>query len=132
MRVLLLAAVALPLAAGCGGPEMAKVKGRLVENGAPREVAGGSVGVQLTLIGEGGKLDPKKSYTAVVNTDGTFEVVASGGELQPGTYQVALQFKDPKDKLASQVKAVSGGNDIRREIKPGPNELTIDLLKPGG
>jgi len=130
MRALLLPTVLVALAAcGCGGG-MAKVKGQLVENGNPMTFPPTQVAIELALIGEDGKPDASKAYTAVVNPDGSFEVVASSGEVKPGTYQVGIHASG---KLGSRLKAFAPPtSSIRREIKPGANTLTIDLARPEG
>ena len=81
----------------------------------------------VTLVGPDGKLGINQAYTAVVNEDGSFEVVVSGGELVPGKYQVAVQFRggDPKYKAFA-----APDSPVRRELKGGRNELIIDLAKP--
>ena len=77
-----------------------------------------------------GKPAPGKSFTAVVNEGGTFEVVVSGGELPPGKYQVAVTATG---ELRAKYKAFAAPTSaIRREIKAGKNDLTIDLAKPEG
>lgn len=126
MRRLALAAALAALAAGCGGKgEPARLKGRLVENGGPREFAPFSASVEVFLLGGDGQPDKAKSFTAPVGGDGTFEVVASGGTLPPGEYEVQVHLPAAKGKAATKVVA-------RRELKPGPNDVTIDLAKPNG
>lgn len=128
-RMWLIAALAGFLAVGCGAG-MAKVKGRLVENGTPMSFPPTQIAVELTLLGEDGKPDRSKVYTAVVNEDGSFEVVASGGTLTPGTYQVGIiatgKYTDRLKRFAPPA------SPVRREVKPGSNELTIDVAKPEG
>lgn len=131
MRLMTLALALVALAAtGCAAPP-AKVKGRLVSNGEPLSVSG-QVGITLTLLDAAGKAT-LTSYTSVVNPDGTFDVVVSGGELPPGLYQVSLVAVG---KAAGQFKSnpdiVGDKSPVRRELKPGPNEVTIDVAKPGG
>ena len=113
---------------GCSETK-ATVKGKLVENGKSMSFESNQAALQLTLVGPDGKLDTKHSYTAVVNADGSFEVVASGGELLLGKYQVAVQFRggDPKYKAFA-----APDSPLRRELKAGRNELIIDLAKPEG
>ena len=123
----LLVLVVMICLAGCGESK-ATVKGKIVENGQPKTFGANQAALQLTLIGPDGKPDDNKSFTAVVNEDGTFEVVASGGEIPIGKYQVAVQIMgatgQPYKKLAPP------DSPIRRELKSGANELTIDLAKP--
>jgi hypothetical protein len=130
MRCVLLAVALVALAtSGCGGG-MAKVKGRLVSNGQPMTVPGMTVGVVFTPVGADDKPNPTKAYTAVVNEDGSFELVASGGEFPAGKYQVAITATG---KMAAQLKAFAGPNSpIRREFKSGENDIVIDVAKPDG
>ena len=126
MRVVVLAAALVALAAaGCGSEEPATVKGRLVENGNPKEFAPSTVAVQLSPVGGDGKADAARMFTAVVNADGSFEVVASGGKLPPGKYVVEVRLPG---------KGKNGPNTVatKRDLKAGPNDLTIDLAKPEG
>lgn len=113
------------LTAGCGQSK-GTVTGMLVENGKSMSFESNQAAVQLTLVGPAGTLDNKHSYTAVVDEDGSFEVVASGGELPLGTYQVAVQLRggDPKYKSLA-----APDSPLRREIKAGKNELIVDLAK---
>lgn len=128
MRRVLFVLALIGLATGGCGSSLAKVKGRLVNNGQAITVPATQVAVILAPLDAEDKPDPLKSFTAVVNEDGTFEVLASGGELPPGRYQVAIQAQG---KLKEQFKALAVPNSpIRRELKPGPNELTIDIAKP--
>lgn len=126
MRTFILAVGLLSLLSGCGGEEMGRLKGRLVVNGQPKEFPPSSASVQISLIGADGKPDVTKAYSAVVNPDGTFEVVASGGKLHPGTYQVEIRHPPPKGGAAPVTITT------RREVKPGDNDWTIDLANPEG
>ena len=123
MRGSLFAVALLALVAGGCGSGMAKVKGHVLENGQPKSFAGIQAGVMLTLLGPDGKPDPNKSFTAVLGADGSFEVVASGGELPPGMYLVTLNIPG---KGGEKYRAFSA----RQELKSGTNDLTIDLAKP--
>jgi len=74
--------------------------------------------------------EPAKSFTMPVNEDGSFELNASGGQLPTGNYQVSIQAMG---KLGTQMKAFAGtGSLVRRELKPGANEITVDVTKPDG
>jgi len=130
MRRVLPAAVlaALFAVAGCGGG-MAKVKGKLVENGEPKAFAPFSASVQFAKIGDDGKPDETKMYSAIVNADGTFELVASGGQLPAGMYQVVIEMPVKPGQRQPFAAHVS---PIRRDLKSGQNDLTIDLAKPEG
>jgi hypothetical protein len=118
------------LAGGCaGGP--GKVKGQVLENGQPAAFPPMQASVQLAPVGPDGRADWNGTvYTAVLGADGTFEVVASGGEVPPGQYLIAIeQTGKPEPRLAgfSTTKTV-----VKREIKAGQNTLTIDLARPEG
>ena len=107
--------------AGCGNG-LGKVKGRIVENGQPKTFPPTSHSVELTLLGPSGQPDTMKTFTAVVDADGTFEVHASGGQVPPGAYQITIQ--GPYTKKGPKAAAT-------RDIKSGDNEITLDLAKPG-
>jgi len=123
------AGVAL-LAAGCGGG-MAKVKGQIVDGGQPLTFPSNTASVQLSPIGEDGKADMSKVYGCVVNGDGSFELLASGGEVPAGKYQVSVEITAKQGfERAKQFSA--SAKPLVREFKSGPNELVIDLSKPEG
>jgi hypothetical protein len=128
-RRALLAVALLAVVAGCGSGK-ARVKGRLVENGQAKKFPATQVALEFVPLDADGKPEPGKSYTAVVNEDGTFEVVASGGELPPGKYQVTVTATG--DLRAKYRAFAAPTSAIRREIKAGKNDLTIDLAKPEG
>ena len=126
MRFALLSAVFVTiLAAGCSGGSTGRVKGKLLENGQPKTFPVSTYAVMLTLIGPNGEPDLTKSFTAVVEADGSFEVHASGGALPVGTYQVTIQ--SPMQKGGTP-KAIPPS--AKREIKAGMNEITLDIAKP--
>jgi hypothetical protein len=127
-RVLPVAAVLALIVTGCGSG-MAKVKGKIVENGQPKSFGAFSASIQFTLIGPDGKPDTTKMYSAVVDQDGSFELVASGGELPAGTYQVAIEMPLKK---GDRPQFAGPNSPLRRELKSGSNDLTIDLAKPEG
>ena len=123
-RSLLALALAALAAGGCGGAAPATVKGRIVSNGEPMAVAGPAAITFTQLDGEA------KMFTAMLKPDGTFEVVASGGQLPPGNYRVSLMAVG---KAGDKFKAFGDTNSpIRRELKPGANEVTVDVSKPEG
>lgn len=131
MRSLLVLAAAAALASGgCGGGTPAKVKGRLVSDGQPLSVPASQVAVTFTAQGGGGDKGGPASYTAQVAEDGSFEVVVSGGQMPPGTYKVEIVAVG---KLKEKFKGMVGDKSpVRRELKPGPNEVVIDVAKPEG
>ena len=84
------AAILCMLLVGCGS-SAARVKGRVVENGAViRLEPSMQVSLKLCPIGADDKPDTTRFSTAMLNADGTFEMTVSGGELAPGKYQVSL------------------------------------------
>lgn len=128
MRQLILStSFLLVLLVGCGGGT-ARVKGQILENGQPKAFPGMQASVAFTPVGADGKLETSKSYSAMLNSDGKFEVIASGGELPPGNYAVSIQAVG---KANEQFKGFGATDSpIRREVKPGQNDFQIDLAKP--
>ncbi|NBO91493.1 MAG: hypothetical protein EBV06_04135 [Planctomycetia bacterium] len=122
-RIVIGIALLLLTFTGCGNP-MARVKGKLVENGKEMKFPPNSAAVELTSMGENAT-----TYTAVVNEDGSFEVFASGGQVQPGNYRVGVmlmgKFSGKYPELAPQK------SKLTREIKSGSNDFKIDLANPG-
>lgn len=131
-RALLVLVVALLALSGCGD-SAGRVRGKVSEGGQPVTIPA-QAGVTFYLLGPDGKPDPARSYSTPINPDGSFEVVASGGELPPGNYLVALDLaavKDTKTGLAKyKTQFVYPNSPLRREVKPGKNEILIDVLKP--
>src|SRR4051794_5375044 len=123
MYRLLLTASVVALLAGCDSG-IAHVKGRIVENGQPLTFGMNQAAVELTPLGADGQPDVAKTFTAVVNADGSFEVVASAGKLPTGQYQIAFRGYGA---MASKGKGIP---PFKREIKSGTNELVLDLAKP--
>lgn len=127
---LVLIALAGLASGGCSDNGKAKVKGRLVSNGQPMTFPAFQASVVLAPVGPDDKPDPSKSFTCVLEPDGSFELLASGGELPAGRYQVAVQTMG---KPSNQLKGFAGPSSlVRRDLKPGPNELLIDVAKPDG
>ena len=123
-----MAAAVCLVAVGCGGGK-ARVKGKVVDNGEPVKFPPTTASVQLTPVGPDGRPDVNSAVTCVVNEDGTFELLASGGEAPPGKYHVTLNLTGGKGPPKAQAIA---GKAIERELKSGQNELTIDLSRPEG
>lgn len=129
-RVFVMVALAGLAAGGCGGDAKAKVKGRVVNNGQPMSFPAFQASVVLAPCGPDDKPDAARSYSCVLGEDGTFELVASGGELPPGRYQVAIQALG---KPSNELKTIaSPSSPVRRDLRPGPNELTVDVANPTG
>jgi hypothetical protein len=128
-RALVLIALAALASGGCAEAK-AKVKGRVVSNGQPMTFPGFQAAVVLAPCGPDDKPDQARAFTCVLGADGTFELVASGGEVPAGRYQVAIQAVG---KTSDQLKTVAGPNSpVRRDLRPGPNELVIDVANPSG
>lgn len=109
---------------GCGGGDVGRVKGRLTDNGQPVTFApNAQAAVVFQMIGPDGQPDVTKTYSMMLAPDGSFELLASAGELPPGTYQVKL---DIAGKDAAKFKKFS----TKREVKPGENVIELDLAKP--
>lgn len=131
MRFLILAA-SLGLLAGCGGgPPMAKVKGRVVDGGKPIELPTGTqAAVTFTPVKDGAP-DNNASRSAVMETDGTFELHESGGQVMAGKFHVSLLVTG---KAAEKYRtfASPASSPLRAELKAGANDIVIDLSKPNG
>jgi hypothetical protein len=133
MRRGLSAALVALAAAGCGG-DAGKVKGRVVENGQPLQIPA-QAAIMFTLVGPDDKPDPSRSYTMNIGPDGTFELLASGGQLPPGKYMVTVETTAPKaptgfGKYKETYRYPT--STLRQEVKAGQNEIVIDLAKPNG
>jgi hypothetical protein len=122
-RVATLALAAL-LAAGCGGNPVGHVKGRLTNNGQPVSFPpNAQAAVEFHRLGTDGKPDLTKVYSMMIETDGTFELLASERELPPGEYVVKL---DVAGKDNARYKRFTA----RRQVKAGDNLIDLDLAKP--
>ena len=57
------------------------------------------------------------------------------GELPPGTYLVSLEVNGPKSQTGLgryKGRFAYPTSPLRQEVKPGRNDLTIDLARAGG
>ncbi|MFO0823709.1 MAG: hypothetical protein U0792_11430 [Gemmataceae bacterium] len=116
---------------GCEA-EPSRVKGRLLENGKPVAVpaAGSPQVIVFESMSPDGATSTGRMYSAMLSTDGTFELIASGGSVPPGNYRVSFDVTLP-GKDGDKFKGFRRDNSpIRRELKPGSNDLTIDLASP--
>lgn len=138
MRRWLILLLALGLT-GCGGGT-GKVKGKLVNGGEP---VGPPAGEQLMLIfhllGPDDKPEVGKLYPIGVGPDGSFELVAAGGQLPPGKYMLTLDIMPLGDsppgwrsKLPFQGKFTLPDSPLRADVVGGRNSLVVDLAKPAG
>jgi hypothetical protein len=117
---------------GCGGPSKSRVQGRLTSHGAPFALPAdsGEVGIVFTRLGDDGNPIPFKMYSAIVQADGTFEVVAAAGECEPGVYQVAIDAAKAKSNVFQPFQI--GKSKARVTFKPGENDIKVDIAKPTG
>jgi hypothetical protein len=111
---------------GCGGNPMAKVKGTILENGKPKSFPPTSHSVEIAPVDASGQVDHAKAFSAVVNGDGSFEVVASGGQLPVGTYQFSIRGPG-SGKKGIKVGPAPGA---KRDLQPGDIAITLDIAKP--
>ena len=102
--------------------------GRIVENGQAQKFAPNQAHLEFIPLDADDKPQPGKSFTAGVNEDGSFEVLASGGELPPGKYQVAITARG---NLATKYERFAPPNSpLRHEVKAGANDFTFDETIP--
>jgi hypothetical protein len=124
------------LAAGCSkGPQLLKVKGKVVNNNKPLDL-GPQAGVTLVFIPVVEEEKPVvATYPTHLNPDGTFELTGKQGEgIPPGKYQIAVQIMTPKPtaEVKEWNKTFEQGNSpLFREIT-SEEPLVIDLAKPTG
>lgn len=128
-------AIALLLALGaCGcGEAPSQVKGQLLENGQPLVIPVSSIPQSVVLV----PLNPDgtetgRMYSAIIAPDGSFELVAAGGAIPPGNYKISLAMA-VTGKAGEKFKRLSvAESPLRKELKPGANDFTIDIAKPEG
>ena len=107
---LIVANLAIVLMAGCGGPKLPKVTGKIMVNGAPA--------VGAVLLFHPVNNPEARIATGVAASDGTFTLMSEmKEEVQPGNYMVSLTWPDPAHKATEAQK-------LRGEAEPG-----ADLLK---
>jgi hypothetical protein len=115
----LAAALIASLAAGCGGPTMAPVKGRVLYNGEPVKEAA----VTFSPAGPAEKLETGKPGTGFTDENGYFELSTFktyDGAIV-GTHSVHVTLDDTNPARCKRSKALT------LEVKPGPNEFTIEM-----
>lgn len=112
-----LCALVLIPAAGCGGANMAKVKGRVVFGGKPVKEA------QVTFSPAGGQKETGKPGTGFTDADGNFELSTfknyDGALL--GSHNVLVMVDDTNPAKCKRTKSLA------LEVKPGGNEFTIEM-----
>ena len=118
-----------PTLAGCGGKNLVRVTGQVVENGQPYSLAGGET-VQIDFTTADGAYPPL-ALAAYAKADGSIVVDmndGSGKGLSPGKYKVRLNSegtslnKKPNAKLFKEAYTL----DV---VQGAPVHLTIDLAK---
>lgn len=88
-------AVLIAISLGCGGEAKignagVKIRGKVVKGGAPLEVPRRDIGlgsVELHLVPADESVEPQ---VAMVAEDGSFEIVAAGQGIAPGSYKLAV------------------------------------------
>lgn len=115
-------------AAGCGGSSFIKVKGTVVENGAPIDMRKWNLVVSFHPVMEGGG-DAPLYYMAVTKEDGTFTVPGDEGKGIPaGKYKVAVTLTQGllnPDKLNRKFNP--DNTLIVREVSLENPDVTIDI-----
>jgi len=128
---------AVTLLAGCGHAEfdVAPVKGKVLHDG--KAVEGGSVTLRPVEVATTKAELKGKPASAQVNPDGTFVLSTHGtndgaviGKHSVSFFPVVEAAKSYQDKPATSPYAGLVPKDKQVEIKPGQNDLTIELVKP--
>jgi hypothetical protein len=117
---------------GCGSSN-GRIKGQIVENGQPVEIDG-QAALMFYLLDSSGRPDPAHSYPMPLLKDGSFELVASGGEVPPGKYMVTFDVNAPPSETGLgrfRGRFAYPDSPLRQEIKAGTNQVTIDVAKSG-
>jgi hypothetical protein len=127
------AALLAGLLAGCGGgPRLVKVRGTLLEKGAPYRLQGDEILVVEFVPAGGG---PKATRYAVhLAADGSFTVRGPDGEgLPPGSYAVyatsGVEGQGWKEKFKGRFAA--GKSPLRFEVPDVPEQRVIIDLAAG-
>lgn len=115
--------------AGCQS-DLGHIQGLVVENGQPVKVDG-QAALLLYRINDSGKPNEAQSYPIPLSADGTFELVASGGAVPPGTYMVTLMAMGMEQGIGRYKDDFAyPDSPLRIEVEAGSNEVTIDLAQP--
>lgn len=121
MRILslsLLASATLFLG-GCGGQNMAPVKGRVMFNGKPVKEAA----LTFSPIGAPGQKETGKPGTGFTDVEGNFvlSTFANYDGALVGNHNVLVMVDDTNPAKCKRLK------NMPFEVKPGQNELTIEM-----
>ena len=123
----LLRALALLALAGCSGSNLARVTGRVVENGAPVQLGPGE-SVQIDFA-TADQAYPPLALGVFAKKDGTFVADmndGTGAGLRPGKYKVRLNGESTTIKKRVNPKLFKEAVTIETTLG-APVQLTIDL-----
>jgi hypothetical protein len=112
-------AVGAGLLAGCGGPKMAPVKGRVMFNGQPVKEAN----LTFSPVGQADQLETGKPGAGFTDADGYFVLSTFSkydGALV-GMHTVHVSLEDTNPAKCKKSKALT------LEVKPGSNDFTIEM-----
>jgi len=120
MRVFLPVAAAVALALpGCGGPTMAKVKGKVMFDGKTVKDAA----VTFNPTGAPGQKETGKPATGFTDADGNFELSTfknyDGAIVGPHSVHVMIDDTNPAKCRRTK--------DLKLDVANGPNEFTIQM-----
>lgn len=125
LRPCLIVPAMVVVLAGCGGPSMAPVKGRVVCHGKP--VAAAAVVFSPVPKSETA-LESGKPGTGYSEPDGTFVLstfkVRDGALIGPHRVTISLEETNP-----AKCKRVT---KLTREVKVGDNDIELDLTPEAG
>jgi len=119
MRAYSLIAAAILSICGCGGPQMAPVKGRVMFDGKPVKEAQ----VTFSPTGEKGQKETGKPGTGFTDENGHFELSTFknyDGALV-GSHSVLVVLEDTNPAKCKRTK------NVAVEVKPGSNEFTVEM-----
>jgi hypothetical protein len=107
------------LVAGCGGPQMAPVKGKVMFNGKPVKDAA----VTFAPAGAADQKETGKPGTGFTDENGDFELSTFknyDGAIV-GSHNVRVTLDDTNPAKCKRIKSLT------LEVKPGANEFTIEM-----
>ena len=114
---------------GCGsdGPANVSAKGQLLKKGQPLQIANG-VFTQMVFYPATETKDLKTytTYSAMLNPDGTFEVVS----IPPGKYLIALELLGNSGDLCKGL-FMKQNSKLIRDVT-GKESIQIEITKPKG
>jgi hypothetical protein len=128
LQTLLLSALMVLLATGCGGSNFIKAKGRVVKGGEPYHTPEGE-GLRIFFAPEQtSDAEHYDSYAAAYDPDdGTFEVIGKDGRgLPPGQYRVGIQLMQKKEDLLGG-RLLGKQSPFVVEVALRGNDIVLDL-----